>query len=175
MSMVDDDELLWQQEQLDRLRKEGERIAGLHAAHDFSALRRRLMSRFREVVVPGLRELGFRGSLPNLYRVRDGLVDVLFLQFDRYGGGFTVNLGRSPLRMRDDPSTVRLRSIPFEDRARLTRDTSGIEDRWFRYDEPEGTPEQQQDTAIQEVASLIESADRWLRTGRPETHIVSNS
>jgi hypothetical protein len=172
--MSDDEaELRWQEESLERARREGERIAALHAAHDFAALRVRLVRQFRDVVLPSLRSIGFRGSPPNLYRVRENVVDVVMLQVDRYGGGFAVNLGTMPLSD-GDAAAVRLRSIPFEDRARLTRDPEGLQDRWYRYDGPTGTPEDQQDAALREVAALTGAADEWLRTGHRGGHVIDN-
>lgn len=40
--------------------------------------------------VPGLRQLGFKGSLPHFRRQRESRVDLLTVQFDRHGGGFVV-------------------------------------------------------------------------------------
>jgi hypothetical protein len=124
-----DDAARWQLESLERVRQEGERLAALHAARDFGALRKRLMKRFGERIVPQLRRMGFRGRLPHLYRVRDDAVDLLMFQVDRYGGGFTLNLGRLSAQPDVDPASMRLHSVPFDQRARLTRDPSDREDR----------------------------------------------
>ncbi|KLI62973.1 DUF4304 domain-containing protein [Aurantiacibacter marinus] len=48
----------------------------------------------RQVVVPHLRALGFKGSLPDFHRPRGEAVDLLTFQFNRNGGAFVVELGR---------------------------------------------------------------------------------
>lgn len=170
---VEDEESRWQLEVLEQTRREGERLAALRSAHDFGALRRRLIRRFAEEIVPRLRAIGFQGRLPHLYRARGDVVDLLMLQVDRYGGGFTVNLGRLRPPPDTDPASLRLHAVPFDQRARLTRDASGREDRWFRYDGPTGTPEEQQDQAIDELAPWLEAADGWWRDGRQRPHVMT--
>ena len=61
---VDDDELRWQLQSLERARSEGERVARLREQYDFTALTRRLRKQFASVVVPELRARGFRGRDP---------------------------------------------------------------------------------------------------------------
>jgi hypothetical protein len=45
-------------------------------------------------VIPALRQLGFKGSLPHLRRLRGNAADLLSVQFHSAGGGFVVELGR---------------------------------------------------------------------------------
>lgn len=167
-----DDELRWQLQSLERVRREGERVARLREQHDFSALHRRLRKQFTSVVVPELRARGFRGRVPHLHRVRGEALDILMLQVDKYGGGFTVNLGRARAD-RPQPASVRLIDLPLEDRARITRDPTGEDDLWFRYDGRDGTPEAQQDQALNQVASLLDDAERWWRNGHHGRHIIA--
>lgn len=43
--------------------------------------------------VPQLREMGFRGSFPNFYRVQGAFGALVNFQFNRQGSAFSVNLG----------------------------------------------------------------------------------
>ena len=46
----------------------------------------------KDVVVPVLRDLGFRGSYPHFHRMRDGHVDLFAIQFNRHGGSFAAEI-----------------------------------------------------------------------------------
>lgn len=46
-------------------------------------------------IVPALRSSGFKGSYPNFRRTVGGRLDLLSFGFDRYGGGFRMELGQS--------------------------------------------------------------------------------
>jgi hypothetical protein len=50
----------------------------------------------REVLVPVLRELGFKGSLPHLRRRRPEQLDLLSFQYFSSGGSFVVELAKAP-------------------------------------------------------------------------------
>ena len=45
----------------------------------------------KRVVVPELRRAGFTGSFPHFRRVRES-IDLVTFQFDRYGGGFVIEV-----------------------------------------------------------------------------------
>lgn len=45
-------------------------------------------------VLPHLRKLGFKGSLPHLHRLRGAAADLVGLQFHSAGGAFVVEIGR---------------------------------------------------------------------------------
>lgn len=47
-----------------------------------------------ETVVPVLREKGFKGSLPHFRRVANGAIELLTFQFDKWGGGFIIEIAR---------------------------------------------------------------------------------
>jgi hypothetical protein len=50
----------------------------------------------QQELVPELRRRGFSGSLPNFRRITEGRIALLTVQFDKYGGSFTLELGRAP-------------------------------------------------------------------------------
>jgi hypothetical protein len=94
----------------------------------------------KTVVVPALRKMGYTGSMPHLRRIRER-VDLLTFQFDRYGGGFAIEVGSAPkegitttwgkfipaakLRSWDLPANQRPRLVPIGERP----------SHWFRYDD----------------------------------------
>ena len=45
-------------------------------------------------VVPWLRSQGFKGSLPHFRRHRETVTDLLSFQFDKYGGGFVIEIAQ---------------------------------------------------------------------------------
>ena len=47
-------------------------------------------------VIPRLHELGFTGQFPHLRRVCGDELHIITLQFDKWGGGFRLNLGTCP-------------------------------------------------------------------------------
>lgn len=49
---------------------------------------------FTAVLLPHLRQIGFKGSLPHLRRERSGALDLLTVQFRSTGGSFVIELGR---------------------------------------------------------------------------------
>lgn len=57
--------------------------------------RRRMMAAFGDRLVPALRGLGFKGSMPHFRRRSPGRVDYLTVQFSSRGGRFVIELGRS--------------------------------------------------------------------------------
>jgi hypothetical protein len=48
----------------------------------------------KDIVVPHMRGLGFKGSLPHFRRERAGAADLLGFQFRSIGGSFVVEIGR---------------------------------------------------------------------------------
>lgn len=49
---------------------------------------------FKAIILPHLRAMGFKGSLPHLHRLRDGAADLLSVQFRSAGGSFVIEIGR---------------------------------------------------------------------------------
>ena len=80
----------------------------------------------QQEVVPRLRDLGFRGTIPHFHRERQNRLDLLNIQFGANGQYFFVNLGR--LQLPQDSANVvakptgeqlNLRNCPLDQRARL--------------------------------------------------------
>ena len=58
------------------------------------ATREEMDAALKEIVLPHLRSLGFKGSLPHLHRLRGAAADLLTFQFRSDGGAFVIELGR---------------------------------------------------------------------------------
>lgn len=90
----------------------------------------------KRIVVPHLREVGFKGTMPNFRRLRNGIADLLAVQHSPWGSKFCVNLARC------GPEGVQLpdRHIPVEKvKPFLTRygrrlgASPPFADHWFDY------------------------------------------
>ena len=95
----------------------------------------------KELVVPVLREKGFKGSLPHFRRVKPDAIDLITFQFDKWGGGFVVEISKCPpdgftmaWGERISPSKVTAHHLNPDQRKRIQpRDGAGT-DSWFRFD-----------------------------------------
>ncbi len=45
-----------------------------------------------QIVIPELRKLQFKGTFPHFRRVSDRKLNLLTFQFDKYGGGFIIEI-----------------------------------------------------------------------------------
>lgn len=55
-----------------------------------------MRAELKKIVQPFLRTDGFQGSFPNYRRISINFVDLLTFQFDKWGGGFVVEIARCP-------------------------------------------------------------------------------
>jgi len=44
--------------------------------------------------VPALKERGFKGSFPHFRRIKPDKIDLLTVQFDKWGGGFVIEIAK---------------------------------------------------------------------------------
>ena len=116
----------------------------------------------KSAVVPVLRSMGFKGSLPHFRRIGPAKIDLLTFQFDKYGGGFVVEIAKceaSGIVMywgeKIPPNKVTAHHVSSP-RPRLAPNGQGP-DHWFRYDGGRSL-----DELASEVVSLLESqAEPW--------------
>lgn len=114
----------------------------------------------KEHVVPRLRAMGFKGSLPHFYRERAGAIDVLTFQFNRYGGKFVVEMARLPSEgiavhgAHVPPS--KMRSYHGRQRHRLGSDLrSNWGDQWFAFAHREPS------LVAKEVCAELDKPELW--------------
>jgi Domain of unknown function (DUF4304) len=147
--------------------------------------RKAMLQRLQQRLVPALRELGFSGSLPHFARIRRDSLDLLSVQFDKWGGGFVVEIARVPPEGLPGWTEVPLEKLtsyhlPLTARARLQQSRRPLTEGWFRYDH--GRPQwkfwarqlsedEQQDRAVLEVLRLLPQAEAWWMGERPQPNI----
>ena len=113
-------------------------------------------------VVPILREKGFGGSFPHFRRIRGGQIDLMSFQFDKWGGGFVVEIskcGPEGVTMswgeKIPPKKVTAQHLNPNERLRLGCEGPST-DNWFRYDRGNAP-----DTVAQEVVNKLNDAEKW--------------
>jgi len=57
-----------------------------------SSERKKMDNALKNIVIPYLREQGFKGSLPHFRRMNETNIDLVTFQFNRWGGSFVVEL-----------------------------------------------------------------------------------
>ena len=119
------------------------------------------------VFVPVMRQRGFKGSLPHFRRHRDDRVDLLTIQFDRYGGAFVVEISRCGLEGattswgKHIPATkVTAHDLHPDKRHRLGAPSPDVDGRWFRFDN--GTPPR---AVAESLCTHLDEAERWWDAG----------
>lgn len=101
--------------------------------------REEMLSEVKREVMPTLRELGFKGSIPHLHRVADdGHIDLVMLQFASGGGSFCIEIGfadpqRENVYMYKDTPPQKLRISQTTVRRRLGAEDENS-DFWFAHD-----------------------------------------
>ncbi len=107
-----------------------------------SSDRKEMIKKLNELVVPTLRQLDFKGSFPHFRRFTVDKINLLTFQFDRYGGGFVIEISNCK---RGDFETSygllikenKLTAHDFNKRKRIQSNmkasNSSTED-WFRFD-----------------------------------------
>jgi hypothetical protein len=101
-----------------------------------SPSRDEMIAALKRVVVPVIRELGFKGSFPNFRRNCGSRIDLLTFQFSQWGGQFVVEVGSFPASGYAlageliPPGKVRMRHLLS--RLRLG-ESKGRTDYWFEF------------------------------------------
>ena len=118
-----------------------------------------MLAALKRVVVPELRARGFRGSPPHFRRERDEGLDLLAIQFSRWGGEFVVELARAPatgvqLHSGELIPPAKLRTHHVMSRLRLGAASTGS-DHWFKFDGA-GTPSEF-DQVARRIVPLLET------------------
>jgi hypothetical protein len=105
-----------------------------------SAERDKMIVKLKEKVVPVLKARGFKGSFPHFRRVTEKGIHLLSFQFDKWGGGFVVEVAACPpagISMhwgeQVSPEKVTSQHVNVSKRLRLGA-SDAKSDYWFRYD-----------------------------------------
>jgi hypothetical protein len=124
--------------------------------------REEMNSALQRLVVPVLRKRGFTGSLPHLRRVANDRIDLLTFQFDKWGGGFVVEVAKSDadgvtMSWGETIPPARIKAHDVHPKMRLRLGAAGPgEDHWFRYDTGDTV-----EAVAQEVVARLAQAEAW--------------
>lgn len=123
-----------------------------------------MISSLKKIVIPVLREKGFKGSFPHFRRITEEKIDLLTFQFDRYGGGFVIEIAVcSPdgwthyWGKKVPPNKVTAHDLHPDNRLRLKGGD------WFRYDAPDSDDNIYDDVANEVLNYLSEAEEYWKR------------
>lgn len=115
-------------------------------------------------VVQSLRAMGFKGSLPHFRRAALGGLDVLTFQFDRYGGGFVIEVARcsqdgfvTAWGKEIPANKVTAWDLPSSWRHRIQPQAGGGTDSWFRFENGKVLE------AASAVLSLLPTVAAWFQ------------
>jgi hypothetical protein len=105
-------------------------------------IRTAMNAALKETVLPVLRSRGFRGTFPHFRRFTDSSVDLMTFQFDKWGGGFVVEIARASIdgfttSWGEHISAKKLTAHDLhpDSRKRIRpREGGGVES-WFRFDD----------------------------------------
>lgn len=124
--------------------------------------RKEMIVALKSFVVPDLRRRGFTGSFPHFRRLGDKKIDLITFQFDKWGGGFVVEISKCgadgvtmPWGENIPPRKVTAHDMNPRDRFRLGCGGPYTDD-WYRYDS-DNAPE----SLAQEVAQQLDQAEKW--------------
>ena len=125
-----------------------------------------MIAALKEIVVPSLRKNGFTVSFPHFRRSFDRRVDLITFQFDKWGGGFVIEISQCPSEgvtthwgAHIGPNKVNAHDLDPKDRLRLQPKEGGSTDDWFRYDA--GNYE----TTARAVIPFLAAAEGWWQKG----------
>ena len=107
-----------------------------------STERDKMIKSLNEIFIPELRNRNFKGSFPHFRKTENGKTNLLTFQFDRYGGGFVIELANwnEPEFKAPWGEVIPLKKLTAHDlneRQRIYPNTLTEEngkDSWFRYD-----------------------------------------
>lgn len=122
-----------------------------------------MIAALKAVFVPVLRERGFKGSFPHFRRIRPDRIDLLTVQFDKWGGGFVIEIAKCgsegitmPWGPQIPPNKVRAWDVYPPYRRRLGAPSPGEDGVWLRYDD--GTPVE---TVARRVLTYLPEAEAY--------------
>lgn len=104
--------------------------------------RKEMIEKILEMVVPVLRQKGFKGSFPHFRRLAADRINLLTFQFDRSGGGFVIEIANcqpdgftTSWGKRIEPNKLTAHDLFKRKRIQSNMDTdSSLTEDWFRYD-----------------------------------------
>ncbi|WP_161598923.1 DUF4304 domain-containing protein [Bacillus mesophilum] len=120
----------------------------------------------KNVVIPILREQGFKGSFPHFRRINENNIDLITFQFNRWGGSFVVELASCP----KDGTTMnwgekilpnKVNAQHMNDRFRLGAESLEEDGIWYDYEK--AITEEDYSKVAECVLNHLKTSDRnWI-------------
>jgi hypothetical protein len=131
----------------------------------FSEQRKNMDLTIKEIVIPVLKEQGFKGSFPHLRRKNEDNIDLITLQFNRWGGSFVVEVAICPLEgitmdwgEEIKPNKVTAHHVNQRFRLGAMSEEDGI---WFNFEAAK--TKQDFELVATNVLNLLNTSDRkWI-------------
>jgi hypothetical protein len=124
--------------------------------------RKEMIAVLKRIVVTALRHRGFTGSFPHFRRLGSKQIDLISFQFDKWGGGFVVEISKCgtdgvtmPWGERISSKKITAHDLHPKDRFRLGCEGPSTED-WYRYDSGNTL-----ESVAHEVAQQLDKAEKW--------------
>lgn len=120
----------------------------------------------KKVVIPLLRNQGFKGSFPHFRRKNNNNIDLLTFQFNKWGGSFVVEFAVSPLdgitmHWGEHISPNKITAHHINKRYRLGRKSEGEDGIWFDFEKAKSEDEYNQ-VAMRVLNLLNTSYSSWI-------------
>lgn len=104
--------------------------------------RKEMVKNLSDIVIPVLRQKGFKGSFPHFRRLTTDRINLLTFQFDRQGGGFVIEITNcqpngftTSWGTKIEPNKLTAHDLFNRKRIQSNMDTpNSSTDDWFRYD-----------------------------------------
>lgn len=121
-----------------------------------------MISQLKMIVVPELKKAGFKGSFPHFRRIGEDKIDLMTFQFDRYGGGFVIEVGVCPPEgithsWGENVPPKKVTAHDLNNRLRL-KENDG---QWFRYDFEHESEDIYKNVANEVLKHLYEAEEYW--------------
>lgn len=121
---------------------------------------------YKKVIIPFLRQEGFKGSLPHFRRMNEKNIDLITFQFNKWGGSFVVELAICPIQgvtmdWGEQIPPNKVTAYDIDKRFRLgakSEDEDGI---WFNFENAK-TEEDFEKVALNVVNLLNISDPLWI-------------
>jgi hypothetical protein len=127
-----------------------------------------MIKTLRSVVVPKLKELGFKGSFPHFRRTTSEKIDLLVFQFNKYGGSFWVEIASCPLEgkmtylgTRISPQEITVYDLSSKERIRLSPKMDENTDHPWKYNMDNPIAIEYQKVAEQVLPFIRNQAEQW--------------
>ncbi|MBA2936891.1 DUF4304 domain-containing protein [Paenibacillus sp. CGMCC 1.16610] len=135
-----------------------------------------MIDALKTIVIPELREKGFKGSFPHFRRITDKKIDILTFQFDKYGGGFRLEIAVcSPEGLTHDwgekvtPNKVTAYHLNIQNRKTILDNGN-----WFRYDKKTFFGSVYKKVASKVLKSFKKAEEYWANAEFRQFNINSN-